>query len=106
MGLVDVCLNCKEPPEQCDCTGGPLLEPECSCYEPAYGHQPGCAFYGRGQTAPESRTAVAGRHGFHVDLWDAYLAGSRDGQLFPGAAEADLRLGADGYVKLWQEQNQ
>lgn len=42
-----ICLTCGQPATECDCTGGPLIEPECSCYEPEYGHQPGCAFYGR-----------------------------------------------------------
>jgi hypothetical protein len=42
------CRACREAASRCDCTGGPLVgDPECTCYEPAYGHQPGCAYYGR-----------------------------------------------------------
>jgi hypothetical protein len=37
----DVCLICCEQPTDCDCTGGPLLEVECTCYEPQYWCQPG-----------------------------------------------------------------
>jgi hypothetical protein len=32
-----LCGNCREM----------LNEPECTCYEASFGHQPGCAFYGR-----------------------------------------------------------
>lgn len=46
-GEPETCIRCGDTTAECDCTGGPLIEPECTCYEPDYGHQPGCAFYGR-----------------------------------------------------------
>jgi hypothetical protein len=39
----DPCLRCKESPVDCGCTGGPLTELECSCYEAHGGHELGCA---------------------------------------------------------------
>lgn len=41
-----ICLRCRETAAACDCTGGPQVDVECTCYEPAYGHQPGCPLYG------------------------------------------------------------
>lgn len=42
------CRACGDLAADCDCTGGPQVgDPECTCYEPAYGHQPGCAYYGK-----------------------------------------------------------
>lgn len=38
------CLVCKSCAAACDCTGGPSVETECTCYELTGGHQPGCAF--------------------------------------------------------------
>ncbi len=38
------CRQCKRAPDECECTGGPNLEDECTCYESAHGHQPGCVF--------------------------------------------------------------
>jgi hypothetical protein len=38
------CIRCKKTEGACDCTGGPAVETECSCYEVTGGHQPGCAF--------------------------------------------------------------
>ena len=43
-GPFTVCLLCSEKARDCECTGGPLLEPECTCYEPELGHGPGCYF--------------------------------------------------------------
>lgn len=40
------CQICGELPADCDCTGGPQMgDPECTCYEAQYGHQPGCPYY-------------------------------------------------------------
>lgn len=46
------CIKCQEKSTDCSCTGGPMEEPECTCYELFHGlggtaHQLGCAFYGR-----------------------------------------------------------
>jgi hypothetical protein len=40
------CLACGEPAANCDCTGGPVLDAYCTCYEPGYGHEPGCPRHG------------------------------------------------------------
>lgn len=46
--VIEHCQICGELLSDCDCTGGPQIgDPECTCYEPAYGHQPGCPYYGR-----------------------------------------------------------
>lgn len=44
MGECVRCIKCKECCGACDCTGGPQLEQECTCYELTGGHQPGCYF--------------------------------------------------------------
>lgn len=44
---IETCIKCNCSVLKCDCTGGPQTEVECTCYEPQYGHQQGCAFYGR-----------------------------------------------------------
>jgi len=43
-GLADCvkCIKCRRCCGACDCTGGALVEPECTCYE--LPHQPGCYF--------------------------------------------------------------
>lgn len=38
------CLKCQRCAAACDCTGGPVVEAECTCLEVTGGHQPGCAF--------------------------------------------------------------
>lgn len=40
-----LCLICQKPVTECDCTVGPQVDIECF-YEPEYGHQMGCPYYG------------------------------------------------------------
>ncbi len=54
------CRACGLATSACDCTGGPQVgDPECPCYEPEFGHQPGCPYYGVVE-ALKARLAVQG----------------------------------------------
>ena len=49
------CIACHKCAGACDCTGGPQIEPECTCYELTGGHQPGCYFNRPGGTTGTPR---------------------------------------------------
>lgn len=48
---LETCLRCKRDVTSCECTGGPVVEQECTCYEVIGGHQPGCALNRQRPTA-------------------------------------------------------
>lgn len=54
------CLSCKRCAAACDCTGGPQVETECTCYEVTGSHQPGCAFNRRPSRAASEGTGTVG----------------------------------------------